>query len=355
MAYKPRALILFSGGLDSILAARLVLDQGCELQGVNFYTTFTGDDPALFSSANDQKSIDLKPASSAHLAAKELGMPLLNLDLTKAFSEILQHPKYGFGVAMNPCLDCKLFFIQKAYKLMQDLQLDFLVTGEVVGQRPMSQRKDTLPLAIPLTSNRIVRPLSAKLLPISYPEEVGWLDRNKLLGISGRRREEQLALAKQLGLKYVPQPAGGCLLTDAAFSNRLRDFLKRFPSSSYDAATLQLLKVGRHLALSDTLKVIVGKTAAENSWLQQHKLVRFWAEIADYPGATVVLQPSDAFKDLPPDVLNLVAKLAVHFSKARDQIASTPCKVHFYNRRSLILTLPVTKALDPATLSQWYL
>ena len=318
MNRPPRALVLFSGGLDSMLAAQMLLEQNCQVTGINFYTSFTGDAPDEL-------------AGPAHAAAAQIGIPLVTLDVTTAYREILLKPKYGYGAAFNPCLDCKLFFIRQTYEYMLKNDFDFLATGEVVGQRPMSQRKDTLPLAIKLTGNRIVRPLSAKLLPESYPEQLGLLDRTKLGCIQGRGRSEQLAMARHYHWQNVPQPAGGCLLTDHNIGRRVKDWLVHSPSR-FTPEDLKLLTYGRHFRLDEALKVVVGRTLAENNRLQANKSIGGYAEVTTYPGASVAWQWSD---NVSMPVLNdtqqaAVAMLAAYYSKARAE--TKEIDVSFYSK-----------------------
>ncbi len=336
-----------------MLAVRMIQEQGCEVAGVNYYTTFAGDHDYQF-------KVEGGSDRSARKAAEELGIALQVIDLTMPFQRVLRAPRYGFGSVINPCLDCKLFFIEEAYRLMQKGGYDFLITGEVVGQRPMSQRIDTLPLAIPITNNRIVRPLSARLLPESYPEQMGWLDRAQLGAIRGRNRSEQMALARKFGLQWVPQPAGGCLLTDPGFGRSLRDFLRRYPTETYSPEQLKLLRVGRHLNVSPTLKLIVGHNQWENQWLQQHPGVYFWAQAEGYPGATVVIQVgtncATAQPALSDDTWQLIAKVALYFSKVRKEgVVGANGRVEFYRRAQLMKLVEVAGMLDTQLLNNWYL
>ncbi len=388
---KPskRALALLSGGLDSMLAVRMIQDQGYQVEGVNFYTTFAGDHdfqfqrPVADSGAEDEQQHGGMHA--ARRAADELGIKLRILDATMPFQEIMRHPSHGFGSVINPCIDCKLFFIQQAYRLMQAEGFDFLISGEVVDQRPMSQRREVLPLAAKLTHNHLVRPLSAQLLPPSYPEQARWLDRQQLGAISGRRRDQQLALARQFGFQHIPQPAGGCLLTDPGFGRRLKDFLAYFPQAAYTPEQLRLLRVGRHLRISPTLKLVVGRNQWENEWLLQALTEPpLWAQVRDYPGAVVLIQQNNSQDELSDQAatLQLVAKVALYFSKLRKQVvasgalttiapeqsitttsvslAPAPASVVFYLGQQSIrqLTLDLTDPQQPITVAQlqtWYL
>jgi tRNA U34 2-thiouridine synthase MnmA/TrmU len=181
--------------------------------------------------------------------------------------EMVKKPKHAMGKNMNPCIDCRIFTLRKAKEFMQEIGASFIVTGEVLGERPLSQRRDAIK-TIDKESNLeglILRPLSAKLLEPTMPEKAGIIDRERLLDISGRRRIHQISLAKRFGLNNYQNPAGGCLLTDKGFSGRLEDLLRHNPD--YDISDLHLLKVGRHFRISDGLRFIVGRDEKENERL----------------------------------------------------------------------------------------
>ncbi|ACI19637.1 DUF814 domain-containing protein [Dictyoglomus thermophilum] len=242
---KVRAISLISGGLDSILATWLILQQGIEVIGVTFYTPF-------FNLELPKKACEF------------LNIPLHVVDITEEYMAILKNPRFGYGKNMNPCIDCHTFMVKKAKELLPKFDADFIITGEVLGERPMSQNKQSLRLVEKYsgTEDILLRPLSAKLLPPTKPEREGWVDREKLLDIKGRSRKVQLELAKKIGLKEIPTPAGGCLLTEPNFSRRLKDLLEH--SKNFDKRDLKLLKIGRHLRINDNTKVIVGRNKEEN-------------------------------------------------------------------------------------------
>ncbi|MBI5583625.1 MAG: tRNA 4-thiouridine(8) synthase ThiI [Deltaproteobacteria bacterium] len=244
-----RALGLLSGGLDSMLAARLLSDLSIEVLGLSFVTPFFGPD-------------------KARKAAKQLQIPLTIIDLTTLHWAMLKNPRHGFGKNLNPCIDCHALMLQEAGKLLGPLDADFLFTGEVLGQRPFSQTKPSL-RAVEKTSgyvDLILRPLSALLLPETRPEREGLVDRSRLLDISGRSRKRQMALAEQYGLKDYPNPAGGCLLTDPLFSRRLKELWQHAPDP--DLREVALLKVGRHFRLASRCKVVIGRNQKENELLE---------------------------------------------------------------------------------------
>ena len=241
---KIKAISLVSGGLDSTLATALVHQQGIEVMAVRFLTSF---------GCGKKKTIP-----DTDLFLEKLGILVKNVDISQDFLELVKSPAHGFGSHMNPCIDCKIFMLKKAKQMMKDLGASFLVTGEVVGQRPMSQKMDTLRHiekqadAIGL----IVRPLSAQLLPLTTAEEKGWVDRAKFLNISGRGRKIQMQLATDLNIGEYPNPAGGCLLTDPQFARRVKDLVDHQELTLENA---ELLKHGRYFRLTPKARLIVGR------------------------------------------------------------------------------------------------
>jgi len=268
---STKAILLFSGGLDSILASRIIADQGIEVTGLTFETPF-------FSAAR------------AKATALRLGIPHVIMNITQAHLDMLHAPRHGYGKNMNPCIDCHTLMLKIAGQLMEETGANFLFTGEVVGQRPMSQGKQTLIMIAKNAglSGRLLRPLSAKLLPETEPELTGKVDRNRLLDFQGRGRKRQIELANSLGIASWPSPAGGCLLTDPIFSKRLRDLFAHAPQ--YRIRDIELLKTGRHLRLRDNIKAIVGRNSSENDLIEgmaepEDALIR----VNDFPGPTVLV------------------------------------------------------------------
>ena len=247
---KIRALSLMSGGLDSMLAARVLLDQGIEVKGITFDTPFFGPE-------------------GAQKAADQLGIVLLVVDIGADHLEMLKNPQYGYGSQMNPCIDCHALMLKRAGRLMDEGGFDFLSTGEVLGQRPMSQRKDALRAVEKLSGYEgyILRPLSAKLLPETIPEREGKVDRQRLLDIRGRSRKRQMALAAHYSLKEYPSPGGGCMLTKAGFADRLRDLLAT--QKNVGLKEVELLKWGRQLRLPGGKRLVVGRVHGDNLKLQE--------------------------------------------------------------------------------------
>ncbi len=250
-----KAIALLSGGLDSTLAIKLIKDQGIDVIALNFVSPFC--------SCTSKNS----SCSSAAKAAKDLGVSLRVISKGIDYFKIVENPKFGYGSNMNPCIDCRIYIFRRAKELMEEENASFLISGEVVGQRPMSQKKHTLRLIEKEAGveDILLRPLSAKLLAPTLPERMGWVDREKLLAISGRGRSEQIKMAKVSSIDY-PCPAGGCLLTDKFIANRLSDLFKY--KKDYTLEDIKLLKHGRHIRVSEDLKVIVGRDEAECAKLE---------------------------------------------------------------------------------------
>jgi tRNA-uridine 2-sulfurtransferase len=240
-----KALCVFSGGLDSMLAAELVRAQGIDVLALFFKTPFFTPEKALKSA----ESIDL---------------PFKVVDITERHLEIVKNPRHGYGGNMNPCIDCHTLMFQVAGEMLEKEGADFVISGEVLGQRPMSQNKSSLSIV----SNEsgldglLLRPLSARLLPSTVPENKGWIKRERLMDIKGRSRKPQIELAKSLGIKDYPSPAGGCVLTDRIFSRRLKDLLSS--KVNPEIREIELLKTGRHFRMSQDVKLIVGRNKNEN-------------------------------------------------------------------------------------------
>jgi hypothetical protein len=245
MNQKKRALGLFSGGLDSMLAAAVLREQGVEVAGAAFITPFFGPE-------------------RAREAAAHLNLPLIERDITESYYPLLVAPPHGFGSRHNPCLDCHILMLREAGALMAAEGFDFLFTGEVLGQRPMSQHRGALILVARESGYQdlVLRPLSARLLTPTRPELLGWVDRERLFDISGRGRKRQMELASRYGISKYPSPAGGCLLTDPGYASRLKELLAR--NGLPPRRDLELLKWGRHFRLPGGAKVVVGRTHREN-------------------------------------------------------------------------------------------
>jgi tRNA-uridine 2-sulfurtransferase len=271
MTDKKRALGLFSGGLDSMLAATVLREQGIEAAGVVFVTPFFG-------------------AERARESAAHLGLPLLEQDITEVYYPLLINPPRGFGSQHNPCIDCHILMLREAAAILAAQGFDFLYTGEVLGQRPMSQHRGALNLVARESGcpELVLRPLSAKLLNPTRPELEGWVDRERLLDISGRGRKRQMELASRYNITKYPTPAGGCLLTDPGYATRLKELLTHTPKPS--RRNLELLKWGRHFRLPEGAKVVVGRTHKENEAI--NRLVTsgdLVLRVQGYPGPLVLV------------------------------------------------------------------
>jgi len=268
---KVKALSVFSGGLDSILSVLIIRQQGIGVEGVYFETPF-------FTSERARES------------AKKIGIPLRIIDITDEMLSIIKNPRFGYGACLNPCLDCRLLMIKKAAEIMKREGFDFIFTGEVIGQRPMSQTKRALLKIKELCGcgDYLLLPLSARHLPLTLPEREGKVDRNRLLGIHGRSRKEQMRLAEAFGIDSYPSPAGGCLLTDKAFSGRLMDLL--IHQKEIKKRDILLLKLGRHFRINPLTKVILGRNRRENEDISSLITPEdSYLNVLEYPGPLVLI------------------------------------------------------------------
>jgi tRNA U34 2-thiouridine synthase MnmA/TrmU len=310
---NPRkAVALISGGLDSMLAARVVMDQGVHVEGINFFTGFCveGHTHAI------RRQHGTRPKrNNALWTAEQLGIKLHILDIIEEYKDIVLNPKHGYGANLNPCLDCKIFMVHKAHEWMEAHGFDFIITGEVIGQRPMSQRKDTLPVVARDSGaqDRLVRPLCAKNLPPTLPEREGWLDRERLHGFSGRSRKPQIALAAHYGIEDFAQPAGGCcFLTDRQYAVKLEDLWKTRGRRDYELDDIMLLKVGRHLRPRPHFKLIVGREEGENRFLEGYRKRFVHMLPRSHVGPLVLIDG-----EVDADDIELAARLTARFSKGR--------------------------------------
>ncbi|NPV13970.1 hypothetical protein HPY86_03445 [candidate division WOR-3 bacterium] len=297
---KVKAVSLLSGGLDSILACRVILDQGIEVFGLNFVSPFC---------TCTRKGC----RHEARRAAEQLGIPLKVVAKGEEYIQMIKKPRHGYGSAMNPCIDCRIFTFRRAKEYMEEIGAQFVFTGEVLGERPMSQHLQALKLIERESGlqGRVLRPLSAKLLEPTIPEIEGWVDRQKLLAIQGRSRKPQIALAAHYGIKDYPCPAGGCLLTDKNFAQRLKDAFAHNEDSLRD---MNLLKVGRHFRLPSGRKVVVGRNEMENrvitNLINANDVV---IEPVDVAGPVVVVWQGGDDKDV-----EVAARLCARYSDGKN-------------------------------------
>ena len=248
-----KAIALFSGGLDSTLAIKLLIDQGIEVLALNINTGFGSTTDRL----DHMKSM-----------CNQVGAELKVIDIQNEFlQDVLFDPKHGYGKNFNPCIDCHAKMFAVAKRIMEEEGASFLISGEVMGQRPMSQNKDSLQTVLNESDcdGLLLRPMSAKMLKPTIAEENGWVDREKLEGITGRSRDRQLAMVKEIGLENFESPGGGCLLTDAFFAKKMFDFIKY---DKFERKDIPLMKFGRHFRLTDGAKLVIGRNKEENQHLQ---------------------------------------------------------------------------------------
>ncbi|MDH5711935.1 MAG: tRNA (5-methylaminomethyl-2-thiouridylate)-methyltransferase [Gammaproteobacteria bacterium] len=313
MSSPRKAVALISGGLDSLLAARLMLEQGIHVEGINFYTGFCVEGHTHAIRKKDRK----KPKrNNALWSAEQLGIKLHILDIIDEYKDVVINPKHGYGANMNPCLDCKIFMLNKAKQWMEEHGFDFIITGEVIGQRPMSQRKDLLPVVVRESGvgDRLLRPLCAKNLAPTLPEREGWVDREKLLNFSGRNRKPQMALAKQFGFEDYASPAGGCcFLTDENYSRKLVDLWQARNKKEYELDDIMLLKVGRHIRPQPHYKLIVSREDGENRFLHGYRNQFSTIEIKSHGGPLTLVDGTLSDKDFKQ-----AASIAARFSQGRD-------------------------------------
>ena len=268
---QRKAVALISGGLDSMLAAKVIMDQGVHVEGINFFTGFCVEG---HTHAIRKKQQNKQKRNNALWVAEQLGIKLHIIDVVEPYKDVVLNPKFGYGAHMNPCLDCKVFMVKNAKDWMLKHGFDFIITGEVVGQRPMSQTKNRMPLVEKKSETKdiLLRPLCAHHFPETLPERQGWVDRNKLLNLSGRGRSEQITLAKKFNFDDYAQPAGGCcFLTDKAYSQKLADLWQSRGTRKYELDDIMLLKVGRHIRPKPHFKLIIAREEGENNFLAGYR------------------------------------------------------------------------------------
>ena len=271
MKKQRKAVALISGGLDSMLAAKTIMDQGIHVEGINFFTGFCVEG---HTHAIREKNKVRPNRNNALWVAEQLGIKLHIVDVIEEYKKVVINPKHGYGAHMNPCLDCKIFMVNKAKQWIVENDFDFIITGEVIGQRPMSQTKSKMPIVAKQSGadDLLLRPMCAKNLPATLPEIEGWVDREKLHDITGRSRKPQFEMAKRMGIDDYSQPAGGCcFLTDKYYSAKLIDLWQSQGSKDYELDDIMLLKVGRHIRPKANFKLIIAREEGEGRFLQGYK------------------------------------------------------------------------------------
>jgi tRNA U34 2-thiouridine synthase MnmA/TrmU len=297
-----RAVALFSGGLDSTLAILTVLRQGIEVKALKFLTPFEHE-----ISHGSSCPKDLFPA------AEKFGFEVKLCGISDRFMEMVKKPKFGYGKNMNPCIDCRILMLKEARDFMEKIGADFIIAGEVLGQRPMSQRKDVLNLIDKEAgvTDYVLRPLSAKLLKVTVPETKGIINRDMLYDFRGRSRKPQMSLANEFGLTDYPKPAGGCLLTEPNFAHRLKDLLTHTPDPDFH--DLNLLKIGRHFRFSLSCKIIVGRNKAENEKIWSLPVKGCLLKVEDYGSPTTLV-----IGEVTDEALRVAASICARYSDAKN-------------------------------------
>jgi tRNA-specific 2-thiouridylase len=324
-----RAIALYSGGLDSTLAILTVMKQGIEVKAVTFLNHFGCD-------ISDKSSCSKAPFS----AAEKFGFEVKLCHLSDKFIQIVKNPKFGHGKNMNPCMDCRILMLREAREFMEMTGAEFLITGEVLGQRPMSQRRDALDIIDREAGLKglILRPLSAKLLRPTIMEEKGIVNRDLLYDFGGRSRKPQMALAEEFGLTDYPAPAGGCLLTEPNYSYRLRELLDHEPDPSLE--DLSLLRLGRHFRISGNCKIIVGRNRNENEALLALDAEKSVSLRVEGYASPIVLMRGNASEDS----ISVAASLCVRYSDAR-HLNSIDVKVNHSGRVFTLRAAPAGEDL----------
>jgi tRNA-specific 2-thiouridylase len=310
---QRKALALISGGLDSLLATRVIQEQGIHVEGVNFFTGFCVEG---HTHAIRQKDKDKPKRNNALWSAERLGIKLHIVDIVEEYKDVVFNPKHGYGSNLNPCLDCKIFMVKKAHEWIEKKDFDFVITGEVIGQRPKSQRKATMPVIQEESGihDRLLRPLCAKNLPETLPEREGWVNRSQLYDFHGRGRKPQMALAQKFGFEDYAQPAGGCcFLTDEQYSVKLSDMWQSRGEKRYELDDIMLLKVGRHVRPKANFKLIIAREAGETKFMRGYRKQYPSLVITSHGGPWTLIDG-----ELSEDDLMLSAQIAARYSQGRD-------------------------------------
>lgn len=347
MHKQRKAIALISGGLDSMLAAKVILQQGVHVEGLNFYTGFCveGHTHAI------RKRDAAKPKrNNALWVAEQLGIKLHIIDIVEEYKNVVLNPKYGYGTNLNPCLDCKIFMVGKAKKWLEENGFDFIITGEVIGQRPMSQLKAKMPIIAAQSGadDLLLRPLCAKNLAPTLPEREGWVQREKLHNFSGRSRKPQFALAKEAQITDYAQPAGGCcFLTDAKYSKKLADLWQSRGKREYELDDIMLLKIGRHLRPSENFKIIIGREEGENNFLSGYRYQFISLQSTSHNGPLALIDGEPSAEDL-----HLAARLVSRFGAGRDAEKVT---VEINSRDGSVWPLEIQPFKHDEIPNEWYI
>lgn len=344
MSTPVKAVGLLSGGLDSTIAAAMLMRQGIEVQGLTFYTGFCVVEHNRRAKTRKRK----KPVQNEALqASAKLNLPIEMVDISGPdYLKVLTDPKYGYGSAVNPCVDCRIFMFKRAKEYMKEIGAQFIFTGEVLGQRPMSQRKQPMNVIErdAEMDGLLLRPLSAKLLPPTVPEEKGWVDRDQLGAISGRSRQDQMRLAEEYGIEDYPSPAGGCcFLTDKNFGRRILDFFEYEGKENLTMDDVMLLKMGRHFRLNPEVKVVIGREEGENRFLERYTPGRWHLETVDVTGPTTLVEGDPSEEDL-----QIAAGMTARYAGV-DDFSSVRSKCLHNGEERILETAPVNDDM----LTEW--
>ena len=329
-----------------MLAAKLMLEQDIHVEGLNIFTGFCVEGHTHAIRNKDKKK---QKRNNALWAAEQIGIKLHIVDAIEPYKDIVINPKHGYGANLNPCLDCKGFMVGKAREWMEDNEFDFIITGEVLGQRPKSQRSWTFPIVERESGafDRLVRPLSAKLLPPTLPERAGWIDRERLMGIAGRGRRVQIDMANKYGITDYSQPAGGCcFLTDKSYSSKLQDFWDHKSDKDYELDDIMLLKVGRHLRPADDWKLIIARDSGESNYLRGYRSQFAHFSITSHSGPVTLVDG-----DIPDSDVEFAARLVARFGSSRDAESVDVCFTRTDGTQHLLAVSPMspTEVEEP-----WY-
>ncbi|MEI6745408.1 MAG: tRNA (5-methylaminomethyl-2-thiouridylate)-methyltransferase [Methylococcaceae bacterium] len=314
MTKQRKAVALISGGLDSLLAVKMIQEQGIYVEGINFFTGFCVEGHTHAIRNNDKEKAK---RNNALWSAEQLGIKLHIIDVIDEYKDVLINPKHGYGTNMNPCLDCKIFMVQKAKQWIQENGFDFIITGEVLGQRPMSQTKSKFPIVAKQSGadDLLVRPLCGRNLEPTLPEIEGWLDREKLGNLSGRSRKPQFAMAKEFGFEDFAQPAGGCcFLTDKFYSAKLVDLWQSNGHKEYEFDDIMLLKVGRHIRPAPHFKIIIARDEGEGRFMQGYRKEFISINPDSHRGSLALIDGTPTAEDL-----ELVASIVARYGQGKNE------------------------------------
>ena len=343
---RMKAVGLLSGGLDSTLSVKLMLLQEIDVIAVNFYTGFCiSEHRRRFCRDKDGTGYG---RNEALRAGKDLGVEVRIIDISDGYLDVLKKPEHGYGSAMNPCIDCRIYMLRKARKIMEDEGASFVFTGEVLGQRPMSQHRKALRTVEKESGleGYLLRPLSATFLPATVPEQEGWVDREQLWSFKGRsRRDQQRRLAAEFGIDDYPQPAGGCcFLTEHNYARRLRELSEHGRKANLTFDDVFVLKVGRHFRLPGGAKVIIGRNQEENEFLEAYRNGRCSLEVSGHPGPLTLVEGK-----LDREDFLIAAAMTAGYSDGSGEGEVDVCYTGFGEGEGIVAVSP----LRPYEASEW--